>query len=542
MRGLGRLGGKGLVVELTGSVRVEGQVELVLPAELEPRVGQGVVPLLGARVALGQVGGVRRDLVRDDAGLDVVAVGQAQVLLGRDVAEHRGAPPGDHRGADARGDVVVGGGDVRGQRAERVERRLLADLLLEVDVLLDLVHRDVARALDHRLHVVPLGDRVQLAQRLQLRELGRVVGVRDGAGAQAVTQRVRDVVRREDVAELLEVRVEEVLLVVRQTPRGHDRTTARDDAGLAAGGQRHVGQQHAGVDRHVVDALLGLLDDRVLVDLPGQLLGAAVDLLQRLVERHGADRDGGIAQHPLAGGVDVAARREVHDRVGAPLGRPGHLVDLLLDGGGDRGVADVGVDLHQEPLADDHRLDLRVVHVRRKHRATCGDLLTDDLGGDVLPDRDVLHLRGDLAPAGVRELRDGSAATAPAGLAGAAREDRVEVLEATARRGVLDAVVLGAHGAARVLLGVPAADDPVLAQRREAPAHVGLDLRVGVRTGRVVQRHVLAVGEVDLADRHPDVGAGARQVSLVPAGLALGLAVGVLADGRRACVLNGHET
>ncbi|EDX24673.1 hypothetical protein SSAG_04543 [Streptomyces sp. Mg1] len=28
----------------------------------------------------------------------------------------------------------------------------------------------------------------------------------------------------------------------------------------------------------------------------------------------------------------------------------------------------------------------------------------------------------------------------------------------------------------------------------------------------------------------------------MPARLALGLAVGVLADGRRACVLNGHET
>src|SRR5690242_20996595 len=60
--------------------------------------------------------------------------------------------------------------------------------------------------------------------------------------------------------------------------------------------------------------------------------------------------------------------RSVHDRVGAPTGRPGHLLDLLLDGGRHRGVADIGVDLHQEPLADDHRLDLRVVDVRGQHR------------------------------------------------------------------------------------------------------------------------------------------------------------------------------
>jgi hypothetical protein len=51
-------------------------------------------------VALGEVGGVGGDLVGDDALLHVVAVGQAEVLLGRDVAEHRRAEAADHRGAD----------------------------------------------------------------------------------------------------------------------------------------------------------------------------------------------------------------------------------------------------------------------------------------------------------------------------------------------------------------------------------------------------------------------------------------------------------
>ena len=40
---------------------------------------------------LGKVGRMRGDLVRNDASLDVVAVGQAQVLLGRDVAQQRRA-------------------------------------------------------------------------------------------------------------------------------------------------------------------------------------------------------------------------------------------------------------------------------------------------------------------------------------------------------------------------------------------------------------------------------------------------------------------
>jgi hypothetical protein len=57
--------------------------------------------ILGAGVALGEVGGVGGDLVGDHALLDVLAVGQAEVLLGRDVAEHRRADGADHRRADA---------------------------------------------------------------------------------------------------------------------------------------------------------------------------------------------------------------------------------------------------------------------------------------------------------------------------------------------------------------------------------------------------------------------------------------------------------
>ena len=74
-----------------GRVRVQDQVELVAPAELEAGAGQASSRILGAGVPLGEVGGVGGDLVGDHACLDVFAVGQAEVLLGRDVAEHRGA-------------------------------------------------------------------------------------------------------------------------------------------------------------------------------------------------------------------------------------------------------------------------------------------------------------------------------------------------------------------------------------------------------------------------------------------------------------------
>ena len=94
---------------------------------------------------------MRRDLVGDHAHLDVVAVGQAQVLLRRHVAEHGGAEPADHGGADAGRDVVVARRDVGRERPQRIERRLAALLELLVHVDLDLVHRHVAGALDHHL-------------------------------------------------------------------------------------------------------------------------------------------------------------------------------------------------------------------------------------------------------------------------------------------------------------------------------------------------------------------------------------------------------
>lgn len=92
---------QGLVVEGACRVRIERQVELVLPAEVETGARYRVIADLRGRMALGEVGGVGRDPVGDDAGLDVVAVRQAEMLLRRDVAEHGAAEPADHRRADA---------------------------------------------------------------------------------------------------------------------------------------------------------------------------------------------------------------------------------------------------------------------------------------------------------------------------------------------------------------------------------------------------------------------------------------------------------
>ena len=69
----------------------------------------------------------------------------------RDVAKHGAAIPSDHGGPDAAGDVVIAGGDVGGEGAERVERGFVAPFELLGHVLLDHVERHMAGAFVHDL-------------------------------------------------------------------------------------------------------------------------------------------------------------------------------------------------------------------------------------------------------------------------------------------------------------------------------------------------------------------------------------------------------
>ena len=177
-----------------------------------------------------------------------------------------------------------------------------------------------------------------------------------------------------------ELRVEEALLVMRQAPLGHDRPAAGDDAGQPLGGQRHVGQAHAGVDREVVHALLRLLDQRVAEQVPGQFLRAG---------RRPSPGPGRSGPCPIGTGE----LRRIHSRVSwmfSPVERsitvsaPQRVDQIIFSTSSsmeelDRRVADVGVDLDQEVAADDHRLRLGVIDVGGDDRAAAGDLVAHEL-------------------------------------------------------------------------------------------------------------------------------------------------------------------
>ena len=539
--------GQGFVVIAARGVRVQGEVELVVPAELEAGFGQGVVADLGGRVSLGEVGGVGGNLVGDDAFLDVVAVGQAEVFFRRDIAEHGGAVPADHCGADAGGEVVVAGGDVGDQGAEGVEGGFVAVLQLLVHIFLDELHGYMARPFDHHLDVVFPGDFGEFAEGFQFGELGGVVGVGDGAGAQPVAEGEGHVVLPHNLAHFGEVFVEEAFAVVGEAPFGHNGAAAGDDAGDAVDGHGDIGEADAGVDGEVVHALFGLFDEGVAEDFPGQVFGFAVDFFQGLVDGDAADGDGAVADDPLAGFVDVAAGGEVHHCVGAPAGGPGHFGYFLVNAGSDGGVADVGVDFDQEVASDNHWFRFGVVDVGGDDGAAGGDFGADELRGydlgevgaevhrfgaahqgsaeellaaHIFADGDVLHFRRDDALAGVMELGDVAAGFGPAGAAEVAETVGVE-------GGVGQPFPPVFGGEVLELLGVVTFRNPAFPEGRQPLTHVDGDVGVGVGAGGVIDidRGVVfhagaGVGVVQgyFPHWHAEVGAAARFVHLAGVG------------------------
>ncbi|MNS46339.1 hypothetical protein D3C72_788330 [compost metagenome] len=138
------------------------------------------------------------------------------------------------------------------------------------------------------------------------------------------------------------------------------------------------------MDGEVIYPLFSLFQQRIAERFPGEIFGDPVYLLQRLIDRHRADRHRAVTQDPLAGFVDIAPGGEIHHRVRAPAGGPHQFFDLFFDGRGDRRVANIGVHFHQEVAANNHRFRFRVVYVGRDNRSASGHFVTHEFRRDVL--------------------------------------------------------------------------------------------------------------------------------------------------------------
>ena len=102
-----------------------------------------------------------------------------------------------------------------------------------------------------------------------------VTGIGEAAGTQTVTEGKADIVLLEDFADGVEIIVKEILLFVRAHPLREQGAAAADDSGDAIADQRQKFAKNAGVNRHVVNALFGLLLDHFEHDVDVEIFGAA---------------------------------------------------------------------------------------------------------------------------------------------------------------------------------------------------------------------------------------------------------------------------
>jgi hypothetical protein len=212
----------------------------------------------------------------------------------------------------------------------------------------------------------------------------------------------------EDFANGVEILVQEIFFLVVAHPHGQQRAAPAHDSGDAVAHQGQEFAQHAGVDGHVVHALLGLLFDHLEHQADAQIF-RSLHARQRFVNWHGAHGYGRSLDDRPADLRDVAAGRKVHHCVAAELHRVSEFLQLLVHIRCDRGIADIRVDFAFKRDADAHRLEVLVVDIRGDDGAAALHLAAHELGRQAFTPRDIVHLTGNHALAGVVHLADVSA-------------------------------------------------------------------------------------------------------------------------------------
>ncbi len=159
------------------------------------------------------------------------------------------------------------------------------------------------------------------------------------------------------------------------------------------------------MERHEVDALLGLGADDVQEEVGVHVRDVAVEARDRLVDGDGAQRPVARVEHPLADGADVLADGEIHDEVRARLDGDGELVELVALAGVRDAPPEVRVDFRAEEPPDADGAGVLVVDVERDDGLAARDGGPHGLRIDPFVRRHDLHRLGHKALAGRLKLR-----------------------------------------------------------------------------------------------------------------------------------------
>src|SRR5690348_4638479 len=208
----------------------------------------------------------------------------------------------------------------------------------------------------------------------------------------------------ENFANFVEVLVQKIFPLVMAHPDGEQRAAAADDSGDTVAHHGKKFPQHAGVNGHVVHALLGLLFDDFEHQLDGQIFGAA-HARERFVNWNGANGHRRGVNDGFANFGNGAAGGKVHGGVGAVVHGAVQFFQFLGDVRGGGGISDVGVDFAFEGYAYAHRFEIRMVNVGGNDGAPARNFVADQFGRKFFALGDVLHFLGDDAEARVMHLR-----------------------------------------------------------------------------------------------------------------------------------------
>ena len=394
--------GQAGVADGLGGLGVQRAGELCIPVQYAAGIAHLVVNVPGVGDALGNVGGVGGDLGGHDALLYVFHIGQCQMLGGGHIAQEGRTAGGCHCAADGSGDVVVAGGDIGDQRSQHIEGCAHADALLHLHVGGDLIQGHMAGTLHHYLHVVRPCTLGQLAQTHQFLDLAHIGGVSQTAGTAGIAQRDGHIMLGADLADLVKVLVEGVLVAGHAHPRKHQRAAAAHDVHLAlvladlldglAG--------NAAVQGDKVHAVLCVQAHHIDEVLCSQLSQIPLVVDDRIIHRHSADHHRALVGQLLAEGLGVAVAGQIHNGFCAHVHGAHHLLHLNVVVLAVAGDAKVHVDLGAQHGANALGIQALVVLVGGDGYLALGDPLADLLGGAVFLFGYDLHLRGDDALAG----------------------------------------------------------------------------------------------------------------------------------------------
>src|SRR6266513_2776833 len=166
----------------------------------------------------------------------------------------------------------------------------------------------------------------------------------------------------ENLADLLDVLVQEVLPLVVLHPVRHQRPAAAHNPGNPLAHQRDMLAQHTRVNRHVIHTLLGLLLDHFQHQPDGQVFRPP-DPGDRFIHRHRPHGHRRCANNRLSNHRDVPTSREVHHRIRAIVHGVMQLLQFLIDVRACRGISAICVDLTLRGDPDRHRLQVAVMDI-----------------------------------------------------------------------------------------------------------------------------------------------------------------------------------